>query len=201
VDSDLEKTHRPLGRDAEEPIRGTDLEAAARKRRQLGFAFAGVFGAVNAALDLAERSAGLGHLGYLFWIALTALALAVPTVALRRALFPDRVSRRLGWSLALVLLGQGATFCALMVLNVPLRQSLAVTLFALGSIALVEGVWIGRRMVASALLAWALGIAALFAPPVAFYAVAVAYGALFVGGALLGDAWVAGGDAGDDQVS
>ena len=81
--------------------------------------------------------------------------------------------------------GQVATFGALMVLNVPIRSTLAVTLFSLASMVAVKSAMVDRRTLWIAPLTLVLGILALMVPTTAFYAVAIWYATFFGVGALL----------------
>lgn len=162
-----------------------DLGAAAFKRRGFGIAFALVFFAVNAALHFVDEAGKLDHLTYLAATGAVAGGFGVPVLLFGRSLFPNDASRRLGWSLGFLLLGQVFTFTALWLVGVALRPALTVTLFSLAAIIAVKSAMVDWRMYWSAVLTAALGGLALVFPALVFFLVGGAYGAFFAGGALL----------------
>lgn len=163
----------------------SDMGMAARKRRGFGVAFAVLFVGVNVALHFVEELGKLNHLGYLGATGALALGFGLPVLAFTRALFPNDASRRLGWSLAFLLAWQVFTFAALWFVGVALRPTIAITLFSLGAMIAVKSAMVDWRMFWSAILTTALGAVALLVPWTTFFAVGVAYGTFFGGGAML----------------
>ncbi len=106
-------------------------------------------------------------------------------MAVRRRLFPNRASRRLGWSVALLLFGQALSFAVMWKLDIPFRPALALSLFPFGTVIIVKAVLIDMRMLWSGILALAAGAVAVFFPGTALYVVGAVYAAFFCGGALL----------------
>lgn len=169
-----------------------DLGAAARARKWFGIGFGVVFFLVNAAMDFVDRAiTEVLPWQFLFATSATAVFFAAPALLRRRVVFPNRITRRLGWGLAVMLLSQVLTFGALLVFEaqlpiaLPLRTVLAITLFPLAGMIGVSNALIEPRMIWSALLTFGCATLALAWPAFAFYGVGLSYGAFFIGGALL----------------
>lgn len=162
-----------------------DLGQASRKRRVFGVGFGLTFALVNVALELWSHAHPLAHGSYLLVTGITAAVWALPAMIVRRTIFPNRASRRLGWSLALLLFGQALSFAVMWKLEIAFRPALALSLFPLATVILVKAVLIDMRMLWSAILALVGGAVAVFFPATALYVVGAVYAAFFCGGALL----------------
>lgn len=165
--------------------RDADMAPSARPRRVFGIGFALAFVLVNVGLDFWDRSYGVSWLIYLIVTGGTSFAFLVPLMMLYERLFPTRALRRLSASVAVMLIGQVASFTVFMVVGLELRTALALSLFPLGTVIGAKSALIEPRMWWSALLAFGAGGLALVYPTTVFYCVAAAYAAYFIGGVLL----------------
>ena len=169
----------------EKDRRDADMAPSARPRRVFGIGFALAFVLVNVGLDFWDRTYGVSWLIYLLVTGGTSFAFLVPLMMLYQRLFPTLALRRLSMSVAVMLVGQVASFTAFMIVGMELRVALALSLFPLGTVIGAKSALIEPRMWWSALIAFAGGSLALVYPATVFYGVAVAYAAYFIGGVLL----------------
>jgi hypothetical protein len=165
----------------------SDMGRGAQQRKWFGIGFAACWLAVHCVLGWLHRASfpSLGHLGYVAVTGVVAALFGFPALVFHRRVYPNAANRRFAGALALLLLGQVATFLAMGTAGVALEASMSISLVQLAFACAIITLMFARRVLPASLVTLLAAYVSSVLPALVFEMVGVSYATYFVVGSFV----------------